>query len=413
MAMDKEREVLILQYASGSRIWEHRYLDWTLVCHSSLETAGLYLDNSETSIGVIDCCDTEKPSFKLERWLSQYQGVCWIAVVSQRQLLLKEWQLFVAVHCYDYHTTPVSEERLFITVGRAYGMSRLRNKLSLSFQRGEIVGRCELLKEALIRLQGCHDQYLTLSGEPGTGKRLLIKNMAEMGGGEFFDLDADRMKPDDFIIKFDAVVSMCSEQPIFLYVNFVDQLSENIQRHIFSNTPTNNFTLAFGSNLSLDKLEQALTLTPDFLCLLRQNWIEVPPLRARGKDKMMLARHYLYRISRSQGKHILGFANDAERAIEKYDWPGNITELIEKIIHGVSCCETDYLHAESMELDGEWLPESSNLSLRKAREEADALAIKRVLDLVSGRPGRAAELLCISRASLHRLIARYGIRRES
>jgi DNA-binding NtrC family response regulator len=51
------------------------------------------------------------------------------------------------------------------------------------------------------------------------------------------------------------------------------------------------------------------------------------------------------------------------------------------------------------------------LSLKKAREEAETLAIKRVLDLVSGRPGRAAELLCISRASLHRLIARYGIRR--
>ncbi|WP_116475357.1 VpsR-related response regulator [Zobellella maritima] len=409
--MALERELLVLQPYSGLRVWNSQYLDWSLVRHSSLETASLYLNNSETSVGIIDCSESEKPSFRLARWLDNYNGVSWIAVLSQRQLLKSEWQLFIAMHCYDYHTTPVSEDRLFITIGRAYGMTRLKNKLSLSFQKGEVIGRHERFQSVLVSLQSHKRKYLTLSGEQGTGKRLLAKNFSELRGLEFIELDANRIEPGAYISHFESITSQCSRQPVCLYINGVEQIPGSIQSHISNRVLDENLKLVFGCGVSSNELDNVCFFIPEFTSLLRRCWIEVPPLRERGRDKLILAKYYLYKISRSQGKQVLGFSNDAECAIDKYHWPGNVTELIEKVISGLSRCETEYLNAEAMELNDDLIPECSNLSLRKAREEADALAIKRVLDLVSGRPGRAAELLCISRASLHRLIARYGIRR--
>jgi two-component system response regulator PilR (NtrC family) len=55
--------------------------------------------------------------------------------------------------------------------------------------------------------------------------------------------------------------------------------------------------------------------------------IEVPPLRVRREDVGELAKHFLERCSREQSKHIRGFSSDALRALDTYDFPGNVREL--------------------------------------------------------------------------------------
>lgn len=55
--------------------------------------------------------------------------------------------------------------------------------------------------------------------------------------------------------------------------------------------------------------------------------IEVPPLRVRREDVAELAKHFLERCSREHNKHIRGFSSDALRALDAYDFPGNVREL--------------------------------------------------------------------------------------
>ncbi|GAA3711294.1 PEP-CTERM-box response regulator transcription factor [Oceanisphaera sediminis] len=412
--MTSEREILVLQYSSGLRVLGNQYSDWSLIRYKNLEAAGLYLDNTEAPIGIIDCNGAEKPDCKLECWLDSYKGVSWIAVLSKRQLLKKEWQLFVAAHCYDYHTTPISEEKLFITIGRAYGMTKLKSKLSLSFQRGEIIGRHDSFQHVLQEIHGCASGNITLAGEEATGKRLLAERWAQLKGLKFVELDKILVECNDYISMFDNLASMFEWGHVCLYISHVEELPQPLQFKVFSflKNEASSSEVIFGCELSYDEVTDAELFVSDFHLLLKNKWINIPPLRSRGHDKVLLAKHYLYKLSRQQGKRILGFSSDAEMAIIDYDWLGNVTELINKVAAGVSCCEEDYLNSEMMGLKNSVSPEEySNLSLKQAREEAESLAIKRVLNLVSGRPGRAAELLCISRASLHRLIARYGIRR--
>ncbi|MFP2770252.1 VpsR-related response regulator [Oceanisphaera sp. KMM 10153] len=415
--MALEREILVLQYSSGLRVLGSQHSNWTLVRYKSLEAAGLYLDNSEASIGIIDCSGAEQPDTKLERWLDSYKGVSWIAVLSKCQIFRKEWQVFVTTHCYDYHTTPISEDKLFVTIGRAYGMTNLKNNLSLSFQRGEVIGRHDNFKKSLRYLHRYSGGGVTLSGEEGTGKRLLAKTWANLKGYRFLDFSVNSHEPDDYLSILNLDLQNDPNGSICFCINSVECLPQYIQHHICSffsknKTRLNVCEFIFCCGLRFDEIDEAGVFSPDFLMLLKKNWIDIPPLRDRGQDKLVLAKYYLYKLSREQEKRLLGFSSDAEQAIVKYDWPGNVTELIERVVIGVSSCEENYLNAELMGLEEKLSPEEyTNLSLRKAREEAEAIAIKRVLNLVSGRPGRAAELLCISRASLHRLIARYGIRR--
>ncbi|MBM7456105.1 DNA-binding NtrC family response regulator [Oceanisphaera litoralis] len=414
MSMDKE--ILVLQYAQGAKAWINRYPGWTLIRHVSLDTAGFYLEHADTSVGILDCSGLDKPPVQLEQWLDNYKGISWIALLTLRQLYKKEWQVFVAIHCYDYHTTPVSEDRLFITVGRAYGMKRLKSNLGLSFHQSDLIGRHEKFNNVFIAMNSNHNQCLTLAGEPGTGKRHIVKGFAKVKGGIFLEVNVFCMEPDGELKPLEKIFSKTDDSVVFIYINHSEQLPEYVQRYVseyvLNGKVKSNISLFFGVDLISSEQKDKGGFSPDFLLLLNQFRLEVPPLRERGQDKILLARYYLYKISREQGKRILGFTNAAEKMMMNYEWPGNITELIEKVRRGVSECETEYVGVEHLDLEGELLLEPENLSLRKAREEADALAIKRVLDLVSGRPGRAAELLCISRASLHRLIARYGIRRE-
>ncbi|WP_319783110.1 VpsR-related response regulator [Oceanisphaera sp. IT1-181] len=415
--MAVEREVLVLQCSTGVSVLRNLYSNWTFIRYKCLEAAGQYLTHSEASVGIIDCSGAEQPDPKLENWLDSYKGVFWVAVLSKCQLSRKEWQLFVATHCYDYHTTPILEEKLFITIGRAYGMTNLKNNLSLSFQRSQVVGVHDSFKKVLRYIDRHSEGGLTLSGESGTGKRLLAETWANIKGFRFVELSAkiNENELDNYLSMLDFIFKKRTIRSFCLCIFDIEFLPVIIQVYIcnlISSSNLNSFELIFCCNVDSSEINEVNLISPEFMVLLKNNWIVLPPLRDRGQDKIILARHYLYKISRKQKKRLLGFSNDAEQAILKYDWPGNVTQLIEKVFVGVSSCEDNYLNLKLMEFEDKHPPEEyTNMSLIEAREEAEALAIERALNLVSGRPGQAAELLCISRASLYRLIARYGIRR--
>jgi len=55
--------------------------------------------------------------------------------------------------------------------------------------------------------------------------------------------------------------------------------------------------------------------------------IEMPPLRARGSDALLIARHFLAAFAAEEGKRFRAFAPEAERALAAYPWPGNVRQL--------------------------------------------------------------------------------------
>ncbi|HEU0117241.1 MAG TPA: sigma-54 dependent transcriptional regulator [Alphaproteobacteria bacterium] len=62
--------------------------------------------------------------------------------------------------------------------------------------------------------------------------------------------------------------------------------------------------------------------------------IEMPALRDRDEDVLMLAQHFLARFNVEEGKHFTGFSPDVLRLFRRYDWPGNVRQL-ENVIRNV------------------------------------------------------------------------------
>jgi DNA-binding NtrC family response regulator len=90
--------------------------------------------------------------------------------------------------------------------------------------------------------------------------------------------------------------------------------------------------------------------------------IFIPPLRERGADKVILAKYYLQKLSRAGEGSWRRFDNETVRAIDSYDWPGNVREMINKIRTALVLSEGTDLRAEDIGLAPSWdIPERQYL----------------------------------------------------
>lgn len=140
--------------------------------------------------------------------------------------------------------------------------------------------------------------------------------------------------------------------------------------------------------------------------------VDIPPLRERQGDAVLLAHAFVQRFGRENGRTGLGLADDAVAAIESHRWPGNVRELENCLKRAVIMADgvritADDLGLEAVEEDVEML------NLRQVRDEAERRAVLRVMARTNGNIARAAELLGISRPSLYDLINRFGLKKEN
>jgi two-component system response regulator HydG len=127
--------------------------------------------------------------------------------------------------------------------------------------------------------------------------------------------------------------------------------------------------------------------------------ISLPPLRERGDDILLLARHFAARFAEEAGKPVPQFSENALQVLMRYDWPGNVREL-ENVIQRLVVM-TDGPHIEIPDLPPLLrfsAPRVNGLNRTLAEVEADY--IRNVLAGVGGNKTRAAEILGIDRKTL-------------
>jgi len=154
------------------------------------------------------------------------------------------------------------------------------------------------------------------------------------------------------------------------------------------------------------------TLREDLYYRLRGIEIQLPPLRQRGDDILLLAAHFA-------GEQSAGFTADAMQALARAPWPGNVRQL-RNIVQGARAVAGEgriglhHLSLESMDLpvatreagmDGaaERLPGGRSL------REIERLAIQQVLEECGGNRTRAAKILDIDRSTLRRKLREFGL----
>jgi transcriptional regulator with PAS, ATPase and Fis domain len=142
--------------------------------------------------------------------------------------------------------------------------------------------------------------------------------------------------------------------------------------------------------------------------------IDVPSLRLRGNDVLLLAQHFLKQFSQQTNKNVVGLSPPVGEKLMSYTWPGNVREL-------QNCIERAVAYTRFGELTVDDLPEkirnykSSDLSIAGVGEhevlsmdEVERRYVTRVLKQLDGNKTMAAELLGLDRRTLYRKLERWG-----
>ena len=136
--------------------------------------------------------------------------------------------------------------------------------------------------------------------------------------------------------------------------------------------------------------------------------VQIPPLRERGADAVLIANYLLQIACKRHGKPLLKLGPDAIAAIEKHPWPGNVRELENKVNAAAIMAEGKLVSAGDLSLEPACEAEAGIVPLREVRQRAESEAIQRALAVAGGNVSRAAELLGVTRPTLYDLMQRNG-----
>ncbi|MEE4241607.1 MAG: sigma-54 dependent transcriptional regulator [Desulfopila sp.] len=150
----------------------------------------------------------------------------------------------------------------------------------------------------------------------------------------------------------------------------------------------------------------------DLYYRLRVITITVPPLRDRSEDIAPLAHFFVEKQCSQQNLPLVEIAGETLQWLENYKWPGNVRELKNALEAGVVLCRNNRLMPDDLQIgasaEARMTKEDTSRSFSIEQSEKDAII--RALKQTNGVQKRAAELLNISRRSIHYKIKKYNIK---
>jgi len=167
------------------------------------------------------------------------------------------------------------------------------------------------------------------------------------------------------------------------------------------------------SNKNLAEMVNTGEFRKDLYYRLKVMVLDVPPLRERREDILLLANLFLEEDNQELGKIVKGILPEAKDLLLSYSWPGNIRELKNVIERAMILCVTDLIAPEHLPIE---LREQQNpiksISLNPSEYSLEAMErrhISEVLSMVNGNKSKAARSLGISRSTLREKIKKYAI----
>jgi len=142
--------------------------------------------------------------------------------------------------------------------------------------------------------------------------------------------------------------------------------------------------------------------------------VEMPPLRARGGDVLLLAQHFIDVHATRAGKHVTGLSPPAAEKLLAYSWPGNVRELQNCIERAIALTQHERIGVEDLPETVRAYKRSHVLIATDDPSELVSLAeverryVLRVLEAVGGNKTSAAHILGVTRKTLYRKLEEYG-----
>jgi two-component system NtrC family response regulator len=170
-----------------------------------------------------------------------------------------------------------------------------------------------------------------------------------------------------------------------------------------------NVRIVYATNQNLERLIAEGRFREDLFYRINQVAVDVPPVRERGDDAVLLAQHFLKRFTNEFGCAPRAFSSEALQMIGAYRWPGNVREVENCVRRAVILGHGSTVTAADLNLATPEAATSGTLiDLRQARQRAEAEVLRLALAQTGSNLSQAAKLLGISRPTLYCLIREHG-----
>ncbi|GAC1537567.1 MAG: sigma-54 dependent transcriptional regulator [Polyangiales bacterium] len=354
---------------------------------------------------------------------------------------------------YDFVTKPVRMGVVGLAVDRAVQhkalreeVRRLRLAVASETAPGGFIGRSPAMQRVYDLLDRVADSESTVlvTGESGTGKEVLARalharsrrregpfvafNAAAMpealAESELFGhvkgafTDARTARPGLFMQAHDGTIFLdeIGDMPLALQTKLLRALQERCVRPVGATIeiPFDARVVA-ATNRDLELAVEEKRFREDLYFRLDVIHVQLPPLRARGGDVLLLAQHFLEHFARRAGKRVTTLSAAVAKKLVEYDWPGNVRELQNTLERAVALARYDAIGLDD-------LPErivargashvvvvADDPSELVSLEEVERRYVLRVVEAVGGNRSHAARILGLDRKTLRRKLERYGL----
>jgi two-component system response regulator HydG len=200
------------------------------------------------------------------------------------------------------------------------------------------------------------------------------------------------------------------EIPPLMQVKLLKVLQDKTIERIGSGQPIPvDVRLVAATNKDLAKEAREGRFREDLYYRLNVVHIEMPPLRLRAGDVIVLAQHFLERFAKDNHKNVDGIDDEARSKILAHRWPGNVRELENAIERAVVMCEGTKIQADDLPFDTAQPVFGPVRIPGSTMAEIERHAILATLEATQGSTARAAELLDISIRTIQYRLAEYGL----
>lgn len=305
-------------------------------------------------------------------------------------------------------------------------------KQALSPPIQEFIGQSEPIKKvmAIVKKVAATDANIFITGENGTGKDLIAREIhqhslrkneimvnVDMGAisetlfeselfghtkGSFTDAKEERTGKFEAAHKGSLFMDEIGNLTLALQAKLLAVLQNRTIVKLGSNKPIpTDIRLITATNKNLPAMITEGLFREDLLYRINTITIELPPLRERGDDVLLLAEFYLQKYGVKYNKAGIKLSRKAAQKLLNHQWPGNVRELQHSIEKAVILADSAVLNEESFALQNPIKSTASQLH-HKTIEEMENEMIRLAIEKENGNMSAVAKMLGISRPTLYK-----------
>jgi DNA-binding NtrC family response regulator len=347
---------------------------------------------------------------------------------------------------YDFVTKPFDVDTIGLVLKRAVEnhelraeVDALRRVVDTSQRYGLLIGSSEPMRRLYGTIDDLRsgDSTVLVTGESGTGKELVAREIhargarkdrpfvavscaampgtlleSELFGHERGAFTDARSRRDGLLVSAEGGTLLLDEigdMPLALQGKLLRAIEERTVRALGSNHEVPfDVRIIAATNRDLEAAVEQGRFREDLFYRVNVIHLELPPLRSRSGDVLLLAQAFLAELAVRSGRPIAKFSVAAAEKLATYDWPGNVRELRNCVERAVTLSHSPQVDVQDLPRKvrdfhpGHVLIAGDDPSELLPLEEVERRYIARVITACGGNKSKAARILGIGRKTLYR-----------